>query len=100
MTCEQPASLQHQGRDLAREGPLVLGVHVLGGHADGGAFHRARHGVERGGGRPEDHLDVARVIPARSSLASATASGTVLYIFQLPAIRGRRIVGLREVPRG
>jgi len=51
---------EHDGRDFAREGALVLAVHVLRGQRHGRTFQSVAHRGERGKRRRHDDFAVCR----------------------------------------
>ena len=80
----------HRRADLAGERALALPVQVLRGDRDVAVARRFGRGVERGE-RSAPGRSRRRRCPspgARNSLTYFTASATVLYIFQLPQMKG------------
>jgi hypothetical protein len=88
ITYSAPASFSIARADLAGERALALPVQVLAGDADVERVRRVGRG-ERREGRRDDDLDVVHVLrQLANSLMNATASRTVLYIFQFAAMNG------------
>ena len=83
---------EHDRRDFAGEGTLVLPVHILGSQADcasgKGLPNRCEGGV---GGATTMSMSVMSLAELTSSEAKAVASAMPLCIFQLPAMNGLRI---------
>ena len=84
---------EHGGAEFAGEGPVLLVIHVLGAQGDLRAGDRPAHGVEIAAWRADGQIDaVERLRPAFATpSANATAEARFEFIFQLPAINGRRI---------
>ena len=98
ITYSAPASLSIAGADLA--GERALRAPSAGSAPATPTFElraASATGMQRGERRRDDDLDVVDVLDQRCGIPStnATASWTVLYIFQLPAMNGVRMADPR-----